>query len=185
MRKAWVIFSKEVLDNLRDKRSWATGLFWALFGPVMMGGMMLALGTSLRGQIEKPMTLPVSNQQNAPNLVRFLEQHNIVVEPAPSDPEAAVKNGDVSVVLVIPDAYADDFSSSRTASLKLILDSSRTMRQIDAIRVKTLLEQYSSYVGKMRLLLRGVSPEVMQAVHGSCIYLPSGAWSWLTLTNSS
>ncbi len=38
MKKIWIIFGKEVLDNLRDKRSWATGLFWALFGPVMMGG---------------------------------------------------------------------------------------------------------------------------------------------------
>ena len=118
MKKIWIIFGKELLDNLRDKRSWATGLFWALFGPVMMGGMLLVLGYTMRDQIERPMTLPVSNPQNAPNLVQFLEQHNMAVVPAPSDPQAAVKNGDVSVVLVIPEEYAQEFSSSRTANAK-------------------------------------------------------------------
>ncbi len=165
MKKIWIIFRKEVLDNLRDKRSWATGLFWALFGPVMMGGMLLVLGYSLRDQIEKPMTLPVSNPQNAPNLVRFLEQHNIVVKPAPPDPEAAVRNGDASVVLMIPEEYAGEFSASRTATLKLVLDSSRTMQQVDVARISSLLGQYSSYMGKLRLVTRGVSPEVIRAVH--------------------
>jgi sodium transport system permease protein len=165
MKKIWIIFRKEVLDNLRDKRSWATGLFWALFGPVMMGGMLLVLGYSLRDQIEKPMTLPVSNPKNAPNLVRFLEQHNIVVEPAPPDPEAAVRNGDASVVLIIPEEYAGEFSASRTATLKLVLDSSRTMQQVDVARISSLLGQYSSYMGKLRLATRGVSPEVIRAVY--------------------
>ena len=41
MNKVWVIFAKELIDSLRDYRSWATGLFWAVFGPLMMGGMMV------------------------------------------------------------------------------------------------------------------------------------------------
>lgn len=165
MKKIWIIFVKEVLDNLRDKRSWATGLFWAIFGPVMMGGMLLILGYSIRDQIEKPMTLPVSNPQNAPNLVRFLEQRNIVVEPAPPDPESAVRSGDASLVLIIPEDYAGEFSESRTATLKLVLDSSRAMQQVDVAHISSLLEQYNSYIGKLRLTTRGVSPEVIQAVY--------------------
>ena len=37
--KLWIIFQKELLDNLRDYRSWITGLFWALFGPLILGGL--------------------------------------------------------------------------------------------------------------------------------------------------
>ena len=44
MKAIRTIFLKEVIDSLRDKRSWATGLFWALFGPIMMGGMLLVIG---------------------------------------------------------------------------------------------------------------------------------------------
>jgi sodium transport system permease protein len=165
MKQIRTIFLKEVIDNLRDKRSWATGLFWALFGPIMMGGMLLILGSSMRDEIEKPMTLPVQNADYAPGLVQFLGQHDMIIVPAPADPETAVKSGDVAVVLVIPQAYAGDFASSRTATLQLVVDSSRTMQQVDVLRIQTLLETYSEYTGKLRLATRGVSPEVVRVVY--------------------
>jgi sodium transport system permease protein len=87
------------------------------------------------------------------------------VVPAPADPETAVKNGDVRLVLIVPADYAENFSSSRTATLKLVVDSSRMMQQVDVARVKFLLGQYSEYIGKLRLVTRGVSPEVIRAVY--------------------
>jgi sodium transport system permease protein len=164
MNKVGIIFVKEVLDSLRDYRSWSTGLFWALFGPLMMGGMFMLIGSSVREDIEKPLNLPVQNAAGAPNLVRFLEQHNVVVEPAPADPESAVKAGDLNVVLVIPEAYAEDFTSSRSATLQLVMDSSRQSAQVDVNRIQNLLEGYSTYLAGLRLIVRGVSPEVVQAV---------------------
>ena len=44
MKKIWVIIQKEVLDNLRDTRSWTTGVFWALFGPLILGGALSVAG---------------------------------------------------------------------------------------------------------------------------------------------
>jgi sodium transport system permease protein len=165
MNRVRTIFVKEVLDNLRDYRSWATGLFWALFGPLMMGGMIMMIGSSVREDIEKPLELPVQNPGNAPNLIRFLEQFNVEVQPAPADPEAAVKAGDLNVVLVIPGDYAEDFSSSQSATVQLVMDSSRQSAQVDVNRIQNLLEGYSTYLGGMRLVVRGVSPQVMQAVN--------------------
>ena len=164
MKKVGIIFVKEVLDSARDTRSWTTGLFWALFGPLMMGGILILIGSSVREDIEKSLSLPVQNPGNAPNLVKFLEQNDVVVEPAPADPEAAVRAGNVSVVLVIPEDYAEDFSSSQSASVQLVLDSSRQSAQVDVDRIQTLLEQYGEYMGRLRLIARGVSPQVIEAV---------------------
>lgn len=164
MNKVRIIFVKEVLDSMRDYRSWATGLFWALFGPLMIGGMFMLIGSSVREDIEKPLNLPVQNPGNAPNLIRFLEQHDVVIEPSPADPESAVKGGEVNVVLVIPEEYAEDFSSSKSATVRLVIDSSRQSAQVDVNRIQGLLDQYSSYLGSLRLIVRGVSPEVIRAV---------------------
>jgi sodium transport system permease protein len=164
MNKIGIIFHKEVVDSLRDYRSWATGLFWALFGPLMMGGMLMLIGSNVREDIEKPLNLPVQNPQNAPNLMRFLEQHDVLVETAPADPKAAVKAGDVNVVLVIPAEYAEDFSAGRTATVQLVADSSRQSAQVDVSRIQNLLQGYSTYLGTLRLVVRGVSPEVIQVV---------------------
>jgi sodium transport system permease protein len=164
MNKIWIIFEKEVVDSLRDYRSWATGLFWALFGPLLMGGMLMLIGSSVREDIEKPLNLPVQNPQNAPSLIQFLEQHDVIVEPAPADPEAAVKAGDVNVILVIPADYGEDFSSGKTATVQLVLDRSRHSAIADVSRIQNLLEGYSTYLGTLRLVVRGVSPEVIQVV---------------------
>jgi sodium transport system permease protein len=165
MNKIGIIFTKEVLDSIRDTRSWFTGLFWALFGPLMMGGLFMLIGSAAREDIEKPLDLPVQNPEYAPNLIRFLEQQNVVIKPAPADLETAVKTGDVNVILVIPEEYAEDFSSGKSAAIQLVIDSSRQSAQVDVSRIRGLLEQYSSYLGALRLIVRGVSPEVIRAVN--------------------
>jgi sodium transport system permease protein len=140
-------------------------LFWALFGPLLMGGMFMLIGSTVREDIEQPLNLPVQNPEYAPNLIEYLEQHDVIVEPAPANPEAAVRAGDANVVLVIPEEYAEDFIESVPATVRLVVDSSRQSASVDVNRIEGLLEQYGSYIGALRLVVRGVSPEVVQAVN--------------------
>jgi sodium transport system permease protein len=164
MKKILVIFQKELLDNLRDRRSWITGLFWALFGPLLLGGMIMLLGNTFRENVEAPLVLSVSGAEHAPNLVAFLEQQDIIVEPAPADPEAAVIAGDINVALIIPPEYSEEFSDGETATLQLVLDSTRQSAAPDISRTRSVLENYSNYIGLLRLSLRGVSPEVIRVL---------------------
>jgi len=164
MKKILVIFQKEMLDNMRDYRSWVTGLFWALFGPLLIGGMIMLLGNSIRENVDEALILPVSGAENAPNLIAFLEQQDVIFETAPADPEAAVIAGDINVALIIPSDYGENFSTGETAKVQLIFDSTRQSAMVDINRAQNLLEGYSRYIGLLRLSLRGVSPEVMHVV---------------------
>jgi sodium transport system permease protein len=164
MKKILVIFQKEMLDNLRDYRSWMTGFFWALFGPLLLGGIIMLIGNTLRETLEESLHLPVSGAEHAPSLISFLEQHDVIVEPAPADPESAVIAGDINVALVIPPEYGEDFSAGQTAKLQLVFDSTRQSAAADIRRVQDLLESYGRYIGTLRLSLRGVSPEVIRVV---------------------
>jgi sodium transport system permease protein len=164
MKKVLVIFQKELLDNLRDHRSWMTGFFWALFGPLILGGMIMLLGNTFRENVEQPLVLPVAGADYAPNLIAYLEQQDIIIEAAPADPEAAVIAGDINVALIIPAEYSEDFSAGNTATVQLILDSTRQSASADINRAEDALENYSDYIGLLRLSLRGVSPEVLRVV---------------------
>jgi sodium transport system permease protein len=164
IRKILIIFQKELLDNLRDYRSWITGLFWALFGPLILGGMMMLLGNTFRENVEAPLVLPVSGAENAPSLIAFLKQQDIIIEPAPVDPAAAVSAGDINVALIIPADYSEEFSTGETATLQLVLDSTRQSAAPDIARARDAIETYSNYIGLLRLSLRGISPEVMRVV---------------------
>ena len=164
MKKILVIFQKEILDNLRDYRSWMTGFFWALFGPLLLGGMIMLLGNTIREDLEESLILPVSGAENAPSLIAFLEQQDIVIEPAPPDPEAAVIAGDINVALIIPPEYSEEFTTGETATVQLVLDSTRQSAIPDISRAQNALENYSEYIGLLRLTLRGVNPEVTHVV---------------------
>jgi sodium transport system permease protein len=164
MKKIGIIFQKEMLDNLRDYRSWMTGVFWALFGPLILGAMIMLLGNTIREKVDQSLQLPVLGAENAPNLVAFLKQQDVIIEPAPANPKSAVIAGDVNVVLVIPKEYADNFSAGKRATLQLVYDSSRQSASPDIQRIQTLLNGYDEYIGTLRLSLRGISPEVMRVV---------------------
>ena len=159
---AWIVMRKEVVDNLRDRRTLAAALFYPLLGPVLLVALLTVIGRSFSDQAESPLELPLVGAERAPNLVRFLEQHGAEILPGPVDPQAAVKAGDVDLVLVIPEDFAQQFRAGDPATLQLINDDSRQSATISIRRARQLLEAYSRQVGALRLLARGISPVVVQ-----------------------
>ncbi len=164
MNRIWVIFHKEMLDNLRDYRSWTTGVFWALFGPLMMGAIIMMLGNTFRESAKESLRLPVLGAENAPSLVAFLRQQDVIIETAPADPEAAVQAGEINVALVIPPEFGQDFAAGKTARVLSKTICTRQSALSDIRQATRLVESYGEYIGILRLTLRGISPEVIQAV---------------------
>ena len=159
-----VVLAKEVTDNVRDRRSLGSAALGALLGPVVILLLVLVLGKVLFKEAEKPLELPVQGAENAPNLIHFLEQNNVHIHPAPADPQAAVRNGDVEVVLIIPAGYGEAFSAGQPALVQVVLDTSRTSSQPANSRLNRLLDAYSGEVGLLRLQARGVSPLVTRVL---------------------
>ena len=156
------VWRKEFTDAMRDRRSLMSALLYPILMPLMMTLMFGALAR-LEGS-ERPLELPITGSERAPNLVAWLEERGVIVVDAPSDPEAAVRNGDVDLVLIIDEDYAEHFRSVQPAAVRLLRDSSRTASGSSIGRTRNLLRQYSNQVAVLRLVARGVSPGVMQAV---------------------
>lgn len=158
----WTIFLKECIDNLRDRRSVFSAISSSLVGPLLILLMVVVIGNSVfNEQIEKGLEVPVIGVENAPDLVQFLEQNNIILFPAPSNPEEAVKNGDEAVVLVIPDTYQEDFRQGMPATIQLIADSSRQSTMASVERLRRAINAYDNQIATMRLMARGISPTVI------------------------
>jgi len=126
---------------------------------------------------DQPIETPVAGREHAPNLMAWLEERGVVVRDPPADPEAAVRAGDVDLVLVIDEEYGEHFRSVRPAVVRIVHDSSRTASRRTIGRVRTLLRAYGSQVAVLRLMARGVSPEVVQAVRVDDLDLATPAQS--------
>jgi len=164
LRRLWIIIRKEIVDNLRDRRSVGNALFAVLINPLLYIVLFGFLNRTFSEQAEQALALHVMGRENAPNLVQFLDQNNVDIIDAPADAEAAVRRGDLDVVLVIPDDFGEKFAAGEPAQVQLLVDESSQSSSIPSSRAQSLISQYSSQIGNLRLLARGISPAVTVAV---------------------
>ncbi len=157
------VFTKEVLDNLRDRRTLLSALFFGpLFGPVFFSIIMSMTLELAISDSEKPLALPVIGAAHAPNLIGFLEQNNVRPQslPANTSARAVVRSGEQPLVLVIPDSFATAFTSGEPALLQVVTDKSDRDSGKDVARISAVLESYQKRISLLRLQARGVSPAV-------------------------
>ncbi|QIB64680.1 ABC transporter permease [Kineobactrum salinum] len=165
MNGAWIVFLKEMLDNLRDRRTVLSSFIMGpILGPAIFAVAMTALVTITTGELERPLELPVIGAEHAPGLVAWLRQREVEIQQPPEDPEQAVREGNHQVVLVIPEGYAEEFRAGTPATLQLVVDESNRKAQTNIRRAHNLLDAYSTSVGRLRLLARGVDPRLVDAV---------------------
>ncbi|MBP6015711.1 MAG: ABC transporter permease [Candidatus Promineofilum sp.] len=164
LRRMWVIIQKEIVDNMRDRRSVGNALFAVLLNPLLYVVLFGFLNRTFTEQAERALALPVVGAIHAPNLIQFLDQNNIDIVDAPEDAETAVRRGDLDVVLVIPEEFGKQFRDGRPAQVQLLIDQSSQSSSLPSSRVRSLLNQYSSQIGNLRLLARGISPAITVAV---------------------
>ena len=174
-RQVRTVWRKEMVDALRDRRSLMTALLYPVLMPLMITVMFGALARLESS--ERPLETPVVGREHAPNLVAWLEEQGVVVVDPPDDPDAAVRDGDVDLVLVIDEEYGEQFRSVQPAVVRIVHDSSRTASRTSIGRARNLLRAYSNQVALLRLMARGVSPGVMQAVRVDDLDLATPAQS--------
>ncbi len=162
LERIGIVLQKELSDTLRDRRTLANSLLSALLGPMMLFLLFFVIGQTAGERAERPLELPVAGAEAAPGLVAFLEQRNVLVVPAPADPEAAVRAGDADVVLVVGPGYAERLAAGLPAPVQLVADSSRQAASAEAERARNLIAAYGGQLGAMRLQARGVSPSLVQ-----------------------
>ena len=180
MRALLRVFVKEFLENLRDRRTLVSALlFGPLFGPILFGAMVSRMLNQSLVESDEPLSVTLSGGEHAPNLVRYLESHRVLLVFSPLTEEAArerVKRGAAAVVLIVPDDYAPRFAAALPAPLLLVADSSDSQTRKIAERLRALLGGYGSGIAQLRLQIRGVDPllAVPVAVNEIDVTTPAG-----------
>jgi sodium transport system permease protein len=154
-----IIARKEFTDGVRDRRSIYTLIATTLFGALVIGFML----NQIAGQRKSAevITVAVTGGEFAPVLVNWMSQQSgVTIVSGPSNPEEAVRQHKADVVLVIDKDFASNFGQSKSADVKIFSDSTRRAVQPALARVKSLLSRFNGETASLRLIVRGVSPEV-------------------------
>jgi sodium transport system permease protein len=169
LARAGVVFRKELMDGLRDKRSIWSLLFSSLVGPLLIGYMFTAIAERQRSADE--IRIPIVGAEHAPVFVDWLKQQSGVEVAAAAEPikdaasaEKAVRERKEDVVLIVDKEFAEKFARSLPAPVKLVSDETRDSARPKVRRVRSLIAAYSNGIGAMRLVARGVSPTIATTI---------------------
>ena len=172
MRTLLIVFAKEFLENLRDRRTLLSALlFGPLFGPILFGLMVSRMLEQSVVESDVPLKLTISGSQHAPGLTQFLKARGVkltVSELSEKEARAAVRGGGSQVVLLVPEEYSRLFSAAKPAPILLFADSSDSQTRKTADRTRGILGAYSSSIAQLRLQMRGVSPLLSEIGRASC-----------------
>jgi sodium transport system permease protein len=150
-----VVCRKEILDNVRDRRTmFSTLAFGPIFAPLMFFVMMQIVVNQTVTSAEQRLSVPMVGIESAPNLEAFLAARGIDVDPdhhIDSLDAAArgVAEGVYGFVVVI-----------EPGRVTVVFDRSDSRNSERVQRVQTQLRAWSDRIGALRLLARGVSPDV-------------------------
>ncbi|GIU12151.1 ABC transporter permease [Shewanella glacialipiscicola] len=171
MNKIITMVRKELIDAARDKRSVMAGLYYAIGTPLIMCGLFMVL----IGQLTSPddLKITITNPDNAPDLVRFLSNKGItqgnIKEADVKDSTAKALTEKVSdtqdlkaIEMIISTDYAAQMNQGKGAEITIVADNSDEKLQNSIRRLERQLQAYSTEMGSLRLIARGIDPRVMQ-----------------------
>ncbi len=157
------VFKKEIIDSLRDRRTSSMILVASvLTGPLVL----LLLSHFISGLTDKAEAkkVYVAGVQYAPTAVNFFLRQSADVIDAPDDYEQKIKDGKLDVVVIFDKDFESDLHAGKPATVKLYYDDSRSEANPAISLTRSLLNGFGRETGLLRLIARGVSPEVVNAL---------------------
>lgn len=147
------LFRRELLDASRDKRSVMAGLYYALGTPVLMCLLFSVLLKQLSSSDE--LLLSIDNADAAPALVQYLANKDI----------RHGEGGEVNAIrLVISTDFQQHMQQGRPATVIIDADRADDKLQTAIGRVERELGRYNSDIAHLRLMARGIDPQLMQPI---------------------
>jgi sodium transport system permease protein len=164
MRSAWIVYLKELVDALRDRRTLAT----VLLSSVAVGPLALLLMSSLVGGIEKraeARTVVVLGIEHAPTLANYIARQTYTVQAAPADYEERLRKSRLGdPVVVVPPDFEAALRRGEAPVVEVVSSASNARAQAAAGPVLRLLRGFNQEQATLRLALRGVAPALLEAV---------------------
>jgi sodium transport system permease protein len=160
-RHVWTVFSKEMSDTIRDRRTW-----WAMIIlPVVLVPLMtlIAPRAAIR-QIENVQKsrsdIVVVGADKAPTLIEFLKGTGdfTLVD---ADPATALENRKALAIIYVPTDFETNLKSETPAQVRVAFDASDQKSSLVQGKVDKALGTFSQGLVAARLQAKGINPAIL------------------------
>jgi sodium transport system permease protein len=172
--RAITVFRKEIRDVIRDRRTIMVMIVLPIvLYPILMIAMSQIMIIQSRKLEEKPGRVVVQGESNSAMVMEHLKRIPALELVEWADPFLALKNGDIQMIVDIPQDFDNILQIGQTAGLKIYYDRasdhSRTIRH----KVMAELDSLKTSLAQERLLTRGVDPDIIHPIEVESVNIAS------------
>ena len=162
-----ILFKKEILELLRDRRALITFASMIFGFPLLYIGIIGVTINKAQEDSQKSLSIDVVNQGSGSDIVSFLKTMNVSVNDVTAYDEKQFTQSKNSVLLLIPEQFKPSAlakGGSRSSLLKIYVDGKEKDANQEGSRLEKIIQAYGHSIAVRRLYIRGVNPQLLEAV---------------------
>lgn len=148
------LLKKEWLDSIRDRRAFTAAMMIAFIGPVMLYGMVLMLVD--RTEKQEIINITLEAHEQFPSLLDSLASRGIFVDNADAT--------DSEITVILEEDFAKHLNEAKSAEVTIIADFADKASGRRVKLIKSVFQSFNSELVGMRLVARGISPQVVAPI---------------------
>ncbi|MFC0349572.1 ABC transporter permease [Undibacterium danionis] len=164
MREILAIYWKEISDAMRDRRT----LMMVLASSLLLVPVLLFVFSTVMSQVESQAvdrTVMAVNMKDAPGLENYILRQGYQIKQAPADYEEKSRNKELTKpVLLIPENFENSLAQVKRVELEIAYDTSNRQAEMGLGPLRRLLNGYVQERSGLDLMMRGISPDLLQTI---------------------
>lgn len=160
MNNFLTVLKKELLDIVRDKKTLVfTLILPILIYPIMFKFMSSAMEKT-QADVQKEINIYIDGDKDSSMAKPITSLDNIKV-PEIESPTEALKNGDIQLIVKIPENFDTNISQGKNDTIELLIDEESNKSMIASSMVSEIYENYKNSIVEQSLADKGIDPTIL------------------------
>jgi sodium transport system permease protein len=159
MNNFLTVLKKELLDIVRDKKTLVfTLILPILIYPIMFKFMSSAMEKT-QSDVQKEINIYIDGNKNSSMAKAITSLDNIKL-PEIESPTESLKNGDIQLIVKIPENFDENISQGKNDTIELLIDEESNKSMIASSMVNEIYESYKKSIVEQRLADKGIDSSI-------------------------
>ncbi|MBU6136439.1 ABC transporter permease [Clostridium tertium] len=160
MNNFLTVLKKELLDIVRDKKTLVfTLILPILIYPIMFKFMSSAMEKT-QSDVQKEINIYIDGDKNSSMAKAITSLDNIKL-PEIESPTESLKNGDIQLIVKIPENFDENISQGKNDTIELLIDEESNKSMIASSMVNEIYESYKKSIVEQRLADKGIDSSIL------------------------
>lgn len=161
MNNFLTVLKKELLDIVRDKKTLVfTLILPILIYPIMFKFMSSAMEKT-QSDVQKEINIYVDGNKDSAMAKAITSLDNIKT-PDVSSPSESLKNGDIQIIVKIPDNFDANIAQGKNDTIELLIDEESNKSMIASSLISEVYENYKNSIVEQRLIENGIDSSILK-----------------------